>query len=69
MLEAIKGFLTDKDGTWSSTRLFMLLVCLSTIVDWQRAVWTVGAWTPNITLLIFISSVLGIKVVEKWGSQ
>lgn len=62
-------FLQGENGIFSSTRLFMLLVCLSCIVDWQHAVWTVGKWSPELDVLMFIGAVLGIKVWEKKNEQ
>ena len=60
----ILEFLKNKEGNFSSTRLFMLLVAVSAIVDWQHAVWTIGSWNPHWDVLIFTASVLGFKIWE-----
>ena len=61
LLELLK----DNENKLSSTRLFMLLVAISCIIDWQHAVWTVGVWSPEWDVLIFTASVLGLKLWQK----
>lgn len=58
-------FLQEKDGSYSSTRLFMLLVCLATIVDWMNAVFTVGVWSPEYQTIAFVLGAMGFKVFQK----
>jgi len=57
-------FLKDGEGHYSSTRLFMLLVCISSIVDWMHAVFTVGVWSPEYQTIALIVGTLGLKVVQ-----
>jgi len=35
----LNEFLEDASGKLSSARLFMLLVAISAIIDWQHAIW------------------------------
>ncbi len=60
----ILQFFTDHAGKLSSSRLFKLLVAFSAIIDWQHAVWTVGKWTPDIEVLVFIAAVLGVTTYQ-----
>ena len=63
----ILEFLKDSAGSFSSARLFMLLVAISTIVDWQHAVWTTsnGVWTPEWQTVGMVLGVLGFKIAQK----
>jgi hypothetical protein len=58
-------FLQDVNGDFSSTRLFMLLVCLSAIIDWQHAIWTTGIWRLEWQTVALIAGVLGFKVLQR----
>lgn len=58
-------FLSESNGTLSSTRLFMFLICLSIVVDYQHAVWTVGAWHPDWQVVGVLLGTLGFKVWQK----
>ena len=58
LLEFFKG----RNGNLSSKRLFMFGIVVSTIVDWQHAVWTVGTWHPETAVLIFIGTFFGVNV-------
>jgi hypothetical protein len=58
-------FLKEDNGTYSSTRLFALMIVLSAIVEWQKNVWTVGLWHPDYLVVGLIAGVLGIKVLQK----
>ncbi len=64
----ILEFLKDKEGQFSSARLFALMVAFSAIIDWQHAVWTGGIWTPTWQTVGLIAGVLGFKVLQK-GSE
>ena len=57
-------FLKDKQGVFSSARLFMLLVSISAIIDWQHAIWTDGIWQPTWQTVGLICGVLGFKVLQ-----
>ena len=57
--------LSETNGRLSSTRVFMLMVALTAIIDWQKAIWTIGVWNPNPEVLLFILGVLGLKVYQK----
>lgn len=57
-------FLKDGAGYYSSTRLFMLLVCIASIVDWMHAVFTVGIWSPEYQTIALIVGTLGLKVAQ-----
>jgi len=58
-------FLKEDNGTYSSTRLFALLIVISAIIEWQKNVWTIGLWHPDIYVVGLITGVLGIKVLQK----
>lgn len=60
-------FLKEKNGQFSSSRLFMLLVALSAIIDWQHAIWTTvdGIWRPEWTTIGMVLGVLGFKIAQK----
>ncbi len=59
-------FFKDGTGQFSSSRLFMLLVCISAIIDWQHAIWTVGLWSPSFQTVGMILGVLGFKVAQTY---
>jgi len=61
----ILEFLQEDNGRFSSARLFAFLVTLSTIVDWQHAIWTVGKWIPEYQTIGLVLGVLGIKFAQK----
>lgn len=63
-IKNLSTFLKESDGMYSSTRLFMLLVAISLVVDWQHAVWTVGTWKPEWQTIATALGVLGFKVVK-----
>ena len=65
----ILEFLQEKNGKFSSSRLFMLLVCISSIMDWQHAIWTVGIWTPEYQTVGLILGILGFKFIHKTKEQ
>ena len=56
-------FLQHK-GEYSSTRLFMLLVCFTFIFTWIYSVIIYGSYNPSIELLSFVGITLGFKVLE-----
>ncbi len=58
-------FLKEKNGQYSSARLFMLLVSISAIIDWQHAIWTSGLWKPEYQTVGLILGVLGFKFFHK----
>lgn len=58
-------FFKESNGQNSSMRLFMLLVCFTTIFDWVFSLLTKGVWNPNPEVLMFILGVLGFKVWQK----
>jgi hypothetical protein len=58
-------FLKESNGQYSSSRLFMLLICLAVITDYQHAVWTVGAWHPDWQTIAMVLGALGFKVFQK----
>lgn len=68
-MKRLLEFLQDGTGSFSSTRLFMLMVAFSAIIDWQHAVWSIGVWTPQLDVLIFISSVLGLKIWQNYTEK
>ena len=61
----ILEFLQESNGQFSSSRLFMLLVAISAIIDWQHAVWTHGIWQPEWTTIGMVLGVLGFKIAQK----
>lgn len=61
----MKQILKENNGQYSSTRLFTMLILISALVDWQKAVWTVGIWHPDIVVIGLVCGVLGLKVVQK----
>ncbi len=61
-MNALREILSGRNDRLSSKRLFMLLIVLATVVDWMHAVWTVGIWRPDASVLIFIGSFFGISV-------
>lgn len=58
-------FLQENDGSFSSMRLFALLVCLATIIDWLYSVFSAGVWKPTNQTVFIISSTLCLKVYQK----
>lgn len=63
-MKRILEFLENESGRFSSTRLFMLLVCFTSITDWLYSVFTIGKWSPDNSVLLFITTVLGLKIFE-----
>ncbi|HPM21450.1 MAG TPA: hypothetical protein PLY35_09415 [Thermotogota bacterium] len=63
-MKKLLEFFQDNNGSYSSTRLFMLLTCFTFIFTWNYSVIKYGDFKPDITLLIFTGLVLGIKVFE-----
>jgi len=61
----IMEFLKEDNGTYSSTRLFTLIILISAITEWQKAIWSVGIWHPDYLVVGLIAGVLGIKVLQK----
>ncbi len=61
----ILDFLREANGTLSSARLFMFLICLSVIIDYQHAVWTTGIWHPDWQTIGLVLGALGFKVWQK----
>lgn len=56
-------FLTDKNGKLSSSRLFMLLVACTFIIEWQEHIWTTTtSYQPSIEILTMVLGVLGFKI-------
>ncbi|HQT90407.1 MAG TPA: hypothetical protein PL001_00065 [Candidatus Kryptobacter bacterium] len=56
-------FFQGRNGRLSSKRLFMLLIAVSFVLDWQHAVWTVGSFHPAAALLTFVAGFFGIGVL------
>ena len=66
----ILEFLQEKNGQFSSARLFALLVTIGTIVDWMHAVFTGdGVWKPEWQTITMVLGVLGFKVAQKFKEQ
>jgi len=63
-MKKLLEILQDGEGAYSSTRLFMLLVCIAAIVDWMHAVFTTGIWSPEYQTIALIVGTLGLKVVQ-----
>lgn len=55
----------ENSGDYSSTRVMTFLIVVSMIIDWQYAVWTVGAWHPDWAIIGLVAGVLGAKVAQK----
>ena len=63
----ILEFLQENNGRFSSSRLFALLITVSTIVDWMHAVFTSdGIWKPEWQTIAMVLGVLGFKVAQKF---
>ena len=58
-------FLQESNGTFSSARLFALIIVISAVIEWQKAIWTIGIWHPDYMTVGLVASVLGIKVLQK----
>ncbi len=66
----ILEFLQEKNGQFSSSRLFATLVTIGTIVDWMHAVFTGdGVWKPEWQTIAMVLGVLGFKVAQKFKEQ
>ena len=60
-------FIQEKNGKFSSSRLFALLVTIGTMVDWMHAVFSTGSgiWTPSYQTIGMVLGVLGFKFLQK----
>jgi len=58
-------FLQEDNGGFSMIRLlsFLSVVCL--VIDWMHAVFTTGVWKPDVAVLAYVTSIIGLKVVQK----
>lgn len=61
----MKQFFQDKNGNYSSTRLFMLLTAFTFIFTWIYSVIVYGKFEPSIPLLSFVAFTMGVKAFEK----
>jgi len=52
------------NGQFSSTRLFMLLVCFTFIFTWIYSIVMYEKFEPTVELLTFVALTLGLKVTE-----
>lgn len=64
-MKKLLEFLQERDGSFSSARLFMLFVVLGVMVDWMHAVFTVGVWKPEWQTIMMVLGTLGFKVLQK----
>jgi hypothetical protein len=62
-------FFQEDNGNLSSVRLFNFAIIASAIIDWQRAVWTMGKWSPDIQVVALVFGILGLKVWQKGGEE
>lgn len=58
-------FLQERNGTYSSARLFALLITFAIIIDWMHAVFTSGIWKPEWQTIAMVLGTLGFKVLQK----
>lgn len=66
----ILEFLSEDNGTLSSTRLFAFAIVTSAIIEWQHAIWFMsGIWEPDYMTVGLVAGVLGIKVLQKSSEQ
>lgn len=61
----ILEFLQERDGSFSSARLFMLLIVIGVMIDWMHAVFTTGVWKPEWQTIFMVLGSLGFKVLQK----
>lgn len=62
-------FFQEANGSLSSVRLFNFAIIASAIIDWQRAVWTIGKWSPDIQVVALVFGILGLKVWQKGAEE
>lgn len=58
-------FFQDNDGQLSSTRLFKFIVVICTATDWLHAIFTVGHWNPDWSVVGMVLGVLGFSIGQK----
>ncbi|GAB62651.1 MAG: hypothetical protein DWB56_14905 [Candidatus Jettenia sp.] len=58
-------FLQENDGGLSASRLFPFVIMCCMATDWMHAVFTAGAWKPDIQLIILFLGAMGFKVLQK----
>jgi len=59
----ILEFVTDRCGKLSSSRLFMLLITITFVTEWQHHIWTSSdPFTTSIEMLIMVTGTLGFKI-------
>ena len=55
----------DENGTFSATRLVMILVAFCIVTEWQHAIWTGVKWTPDMWKLSLLGASSGAKLIQK----
>ncbi len=64
-MNKIFEFLQEDNGGFSSMRVFSAVSILCMAVDWMHAVFTVGVWKPDPSLLALVLGPITAKVVQK----
>ena len=64
-MKKLLEFFSEDNGSLSSARLFMFLIVVSIIIDYQHAIWTVGIWHPDWQTVGLALGSLGFKVWQK----
>ena len=57
-------FLKDKNGNFSSVRLYSLFIVVAFVVDWMHAVFTKGMYNPSWSLISLVGAIIGVKVLQ-----
>src|SRR5574343_280639 len=64
-MKALFEFLQEDNGGPSAIRLFSFVSVVCMAVDWMHAVFTVGKWSPDPSLIALVLGPITAKVVQK----
>ncbi len=68
-MKKLLEFFQESNGVFSSARLLSFLITIAIVVDWMHAVFTVGAWHPDLNLILILLVVVTGKTIQKFGEK
>ncbi|MDN3515348.1 MAG: hypothetical protein NG747_13250 [Candidatus Brocadia sp.] len=65
MRDVFREFFQEDNGGFSAVRLYSFISVACMAIDWMHAVFTVGSWKPDISLIALVLGPLTAKVTQK----